>query len=245
MENRVEVSLVIPAYNEEQRLSATLDKIIDYLRAHQDGFEVIVVDDGSSDATSSIVREYMERYPQVSLLSNDKNTGKGFSVKKGVLASRGEYILFSDADLSTPIEEAEKLLRSLKDSCDVAFASRAMPDSQIIRREAWYRDAMGKIFGLLVRNIALPGVRDSQCGFKGFRREVIPALFNLQKLKGFAFDVEILFIARKLGLAMKEVAVRWIDSPKSKVNPMIDSCKMLGELCALRWNDFCGRYSAK
>lgn len=239
------ISIIIPAHNEEARLPKTLDKVLSYLDGKNYRYELIVVDDGSRDRTSAIVMERMRKNPSVQLLVNPKKSGKGLSVKRGMLAARGDYLVFSDADLSTPIEEVEKLLENLKGGCDVVFGSRAMSDSRVIVRETWYRDLMGKTFGFLVRSIALPGVMDSQCGFKGFRKEAAMDLFNLQVLNGFAFDVEILFIARKLGFLIKEVPVRWIDSPKSKLNPVVDSMKMLIELIKVRLNDLNGRYFKK
>jgi len=242
MENKPEISIIIPAYNEEARLPATLKKTLAYLESNKYNFELIVVDDGSKDRTPDIVKEYIKKKLCVKLLINPKQTGKGYSVKRGMLAAGGDYLFFSDADLSTPIEEIEKLLTRLRGGCDVAFSSRALSNSQVIVREAWYRDTMGKIFGFLVRRLALPGVRDSQCGFKGFRRDAAMKLFSLQRLDGFAFDVEILFIARKLGFRLEEIPVRWVDSPKSKVNPIIDSMKMLIELFRIRINDYKGVY---
>lgn len=245
MEDNLDISVVIPAYNEEKRLPATLEKIIRYLETSSHNFEIIVVDDGSSDNTRKIVTEYMNRCRGLVLLCNPKKNGKGSSVRAGILAAKGKYIFFSDADLSTPIEEIEKLLFYLRNGYQVVFGSRALSGSQIIIREAWYRDKMGKIFGFLMRHAVLPGIRDSQCGFKGFHKDIISSLFNIQRINGFAFDVEILFIARKLGLSMKEVPVRWLDSPKSKVNPILDSPKMLFDLIKIHWNNLNRKYSFK
>jgi len=238
------ISIVIPAYNEEKRLPMTLKLITEYLGQEKYVFEIIVVDDGSTDGTAEMVREYASGNNNfnIRLFQNAANRGKGFSVRSGVLVSHGDYIFFSDADLSTPIEEIEKLLLRLKDGCDVVFASRGMLSSKVIVREAWYRDKMGKIFGFLVRNLAVRGIRDSQCGFKGFRRETAMRLFGMQTIKGFAFDVEILFIAKKLKMRMAEIPVCWVDSPKSKVNPISDSLKMLFELFTICLNDKLGKY---
>lgn len=243
VEDNPDISIVIPAYNEEERIPLTLEKIIDYLDSHKYSFEIIVVNDGSRDNTVKVVKECMKSCAKLRLLHNLRKTGKGFSVKKGMFNSHGKYVFFSDADLSTPIEEIEKLLFFLKNNYDVVFGSRCARDSQVLVRATWYRDALGRVFGFLLRHIVLPWVKDSQCGFKGFRKDVISDLFNLQRLNGFAFDVEILFIARKLGLSTKEIGVRWINSPKSKLNPVIDSFKMLIELFKVRFNDLFGKYS--
>jgi dolichyl-phosphate beta-glucosyltransferase len=240
-----ELSVIIPAYNEELRLPSTLRKILNYLSSAGYDFELIVVDDGSSDGTVALVNRIAAEDGRVRLLSNNGRRGKGFSVRNGILSASGRYRVFSDADLSTPIEEVEKLIGRLKSGCDVVFGSRALSDSDVVVREAWYRDAMGKVFGFLVRSIALPGVSDSQCGFKGFSGNVASRLFALQRLTGFAFDVEILFIARKMGLSTEEVPVRWIDSPKSKVNPVLDSFKMLCELIKIRINNATGAYGKR
>jgi len=236
------VSIVIPSHNEEKRLPKTIERILEYLAEQKYSFEIIVVDDGSKDATVELVKDFISRGANIRLLENGTNRGKGFSVKSGVLIAQGEYVFFSDADLSTPIEEIEKLLLRLKEGCDVVFASRGMHNSAVIVREAWYRDTMGKVFGFLVRNLAVKGIRDSQCGFKGFRKSAALKIFPLQTIDGFAFDVEILFIARKLKMSMAEIPVRWIDSPKSKVNPVLDSLKMLIGLFKVRLNNILGKY---
>jgi dolichyl-phosphate beta-glucosyltransferase len=240
-----DISVIIPAYNEEKRLPATLDSILAYLGSSGYGYEVIVVDDGSNDNTTAIAWEAGRRDHRVTVIANTQAKGKGASVRVGMLKARGRYRFFSDADLSTPIEEMEALLGELKNGTEVAFGSRAISGSRVIVREVWYRDIMGKTFGFFVRSIALPGVMDSQCGFKGFTDKTASILFNLQRLNGFAFDVEVLFIARKFGLPMKEVPVRWIDSPRSKVNPIIDSFKMLVELFRIRLNDVGGKYKRR
>ena len=243
MENNPEISIVIPAYNEEKRLPSTLEKCFGFLLANRYSFEVIVVDDGSQDNTSPLVKKYQCRWPNLYLMHNDIKRGKGFSVRRGMLHANGKYIYFSDADLSTPIEELEKSIAYLRNGYDVVFGSRAMSASQVIVREAWYRDRMGKIFGFIVRNLALPGIRDSQCGFKGFQRNAAINIFRRQTVEGFAFDVEVLFIGRRLGLRMAEVPVSWKDSPQSKVNPIFDSFNMLIELIRIRMNNILGRYS--
>jgi len=242
MQSDLELSIVIPAYNEEHRLAATLEKIIAYLKPRDYKFELIVVDDGSVDATSEVIKKYALNCATLRSLRNPKRSGKGFSVRRGVLEAQGKYVFFSDADLSTPIEEIDNLLPFLKNQYSLVFASRALRSSKVIVREAWYRDTMGKIFGFLVRHTFLPGVSDSQCGFKGFRIDTAKNIFSRQKLDGFAFDVEVLFIAKRLNLPMKEVPVHWIDSAKSKVNPITDSCKMLLELSKIYLNKLYGKY---
>lgn len=236
------LSVVIPAYNEEQRILPTLEKINSYFRSKDYTFEMIVVDDGSTDKTSSLINNLSF---EVTLLRNEKNIGKGYSVKRGVSSAHGKYILFTDADLSTPIEETEKLICSLEEGADVAIGSRALPTSLIRIRQPWWREGMGKVFNLFVQGLVFKGVKDTQCGFKCFRREVARRLFYQQKIKGFSFDVEILFLAKNLGYKIKEIPVIWVNSKDSKVHPIIDATKMLFELFRIRLNYLRNWYEIK
>jgi dolichyl-phosphate beta-glucosyltransferase len=233
---------VIPAYNEEQRIGTTLQTILAYLRQQPYAAEIIVVDDGSDDATSEIVAPLCGQGLPLYLLHNGRNRGKGFSVQHGFLHARGKYLLFSDADLSTPIEEVEKLFAALREPYDIAIASRALPCSRIEIRQPWYRENMGRFFNTLVRTVAIPGVRDTQCGFKCFTREAALQICHRMTRERFGFDVEMLYLARKLGYHICEVPVLWRHSSHTRVHPLRDSVSMLQDLFHTRWNDLCGRY---
>lgn len=238
------LSIIIPAYNEERRIVSTLQKMMDYLSAKDFAWEIILVDDGSIDRTSEVARG-MIKDERLTVIKNPVNQGKGYSVKKGVLASNGEVILFSDADLSTDIEELDKMLLWINNGYDIVIGSRALPESIIAVHQPWYRQTMGKIFNLLVRTFILKGFKDTQCGFKCFKRKAAMKVFNLQKFTGFAFDVEILFAAKRLGLKIKELPVKWINSPESKVHLIKGSLYMLLELFKIRYYDWRGYYNYK
>lgn len=240
-----ELSIIIPAYNEAQRLKPSLERILDYLKdSGINDYEIIVVDDGSSDGTSESVGDMVSR-KDITIIKNDRNRGKGYSVRRGVMEARGDYILFSDADLSTPIEEYEKLRNALTDEAspaDIAIGSRALKGSDIIRHQPIYRELMGKIFNKMARVLTFKKIKDSQCGFKLFRREAAKKLFGLSRVDGFAFDAEIIFLAQKLGFIVKEIPVRWVNSPNSRVNPLKDSAKMFIEVVKIRLWWLEGRY---
>jgi dolichyl-phosphate beta-glucosyltransferase len=229
MERRFELSVVIPAYNESARIGSTLERVGEFLRSHFPASEVIVVDDGSTDVTAGVVEGFSAKHsppPDVRLLKNARNLGKGASVKRGMLSARGKYILFSDADLSTPIEELPKLVDDLETGFHIAIASRALPGSIIERRQHPVRQTMGKLFNLLVQTLLFRGIPDTQCGFKAFVGEVAHELVRSQKLSGFAFDVELLMLARKKGYRIAQVPVRWRNSPSSRVRLFGDSARM-------------------
>jgi dolichyl-phosphate beta-glucosyltransferase len=236
------LSVVIPAYNEELRLDKTLRGIHTYLQRQPYAAEIIVVDDGSQDRTVSIVRAYDGWSPPVSVLHNGRNRGKGFSVRRGFLHARGDYLLFSDADLSTPIEEVEKLFAALREPCDIAIGSRALLGSRVEVHQPWYREHMGQLFNAFVRALAVPGIRDTQCGFKCFRREAALAICRRMAVERFGFDVEMLYLARRLGYRVREVPVVWRNSPQTRVRVGRDSVSMLGDLLRIRWNDLRARY---
>ena len=236
------LSVVVPAYDEEARIGRSLRLIRTYLEGHEPAFEVIVVDDGSSDGTLAAAGEAVGDDPRVRMIRLGRNRGKGAAVRAGVLQAKGDRILFSDADLSTPIEEIRVLSAALDAGIDVAFGSRAIRGSDVVVRQPFYRQTMGKAFNLFVRVLALPGVRDSQCGFKLFRREAAQEIFRRQRLDRFAFDVEVLFLARRLGFRLAEVPVRWINSPDSRVHPVRDSSRMALDLLRLRWRAWTGGY---
>ncbi len=239
----IDLSVVIPAYNESARISKTLQKIGDYLDGRPGRFEVIVADDGSRDGTAEAAAAARPDDPRLRVLALGRNQGKGAAVRAGVQAARGRRVLFSDADLSTPIEDLEVLERALDDGAAVAIGSRALRDSRVMVHQPWHRKTMGKVFNLLVQVLALPGIHDSQCGFKLFRHAEAQRLFGAQRLPGFSFDVEILFLARKFGFRVAEVPVSWYDSPSSRVHPVLDSARMLRDLFRIRWDWLRGRYA--
>lgn len=252
--NRPLVSVVIPAYNEARRLPQTLQRVDDYFSHQNYPVEIIVVDDGSTDETRSVVRAFGTSHPRVQLIEND-HRGKGYTVRTGMLAARGHIVLFSDADLSTPIEDIEKLLPWFERGYDIVIGSREGAGAQRIQ-EPFYRHLMGRVFNLVVRTLTVRGIEDTQCGFKAFRDEVAQDVFNRVLLYGknakpvangmvTAFDVEVLFIGSKLGYRIKEVPVQWRYGTETKVNPLKDSWRNLRDVLLVRWNELRGRYSTK
>ena len=237
------LSIIIPAFNEERRLPKTLDRVVAYLQTNPDRAEVIVVDDGSTDATARIVREYSQKYPALRLVSNGGNRGKGFSVRHGMLEACGDIALFSDADLSTPIEEAGKLLAAVRDQgYDAAIGSRAVDRSLIEVHQSPIREQAGICFNRMVRWIMGIDFSDTQCGFKAFRRERSRIIFEQQRVERFGFDPEVLFLAKRNGLRVAEVPVRWSHDSATKVNVLSDGVRMLFELLLVRWNAIRGLY---
>jgi dolichyl-phosphate beta-glucosyltransferase len=236
-------SVIIPAYNEEKRIGKTLERVLEYLAAAGADFEVIVADDGSRDATARVVGEIAARDARVRLVQLRENQGKGEAVKRGVLASRGDWVLFSDADLSTPIEEVEKLVAKADEGFPVTIGSRTIRGANVEVHQPWYRELMGKTFNAFVRMIALGGFVDTQCGFKCFRGDAARMIFERTRIKRFAFDVETLVIARRLALPIAEVPIRWLNEPHSRVAIFRDSLRMLLDLFRIRWYALSGRYN--
>jgi len=228
-----EISIIIPAFNEALRLPATLDRVESFLKTYGLTAEVIVVDDGSRDATAEVVRQRAAAWPQLKLVESARNAGKGAAVQLGMAQARGRYRIFSDADLSVPIDDLEKLLRPLRGGAGVAIASRALKDSQVELHQPWYRETMGKIFNRLVWVFVLSGVHDTQCGFKAFTAEVADRVFPALQTRGFGFDVEVLYRAQRAGYRIAEVPTRWINSPQSRVHPIRHSTIMFLELLAI------------
>ncbi|MGB7727766.1 MAG: dolichyl-phosphate beta-glucosyltransferase [Candidatus Acidiferrum sp.] len=236
-----ELSIIIPSFNEVQRLPASLEKIADYIRNKRPNTEVLVVDDGSTDRTAAVAESWRDRIPGLRVISNGSNRGKGFSVRHGSLEAQGDLMLFTDADLSAPIEEAEKLFAALQ-SCDVAIGSRAMDRKLIEVHESLFREFAGIVFNRIVRVILWLPFVDTQCGFKAFRRERCRIIFEQQTIERFGFDPELLYLARHHGLSIKEVPVRWAHSPATKVSMMRDSVQMFADVFIIRWNAIRGRY---
>ncbi len=240
------ISVVIPAFNEEARLGSTLEKILAYLDGRRLAAEIVLVDDGSGDATFEVARNFCDAHrlaDRMHILRSEPNQGKGFSIRRGMRAVRGELALMTDADLSTPIEELEKLEQEvITGACDIAFGSRDIAGSVVAIHQSWFRENSGKIFNRFVRLITGLPFRDTQCGFKLFKMSSCRSLFDKQKVLGFGFDVELLYVARKWGLSMKEVPVVWRHAPGSKVRFATDAPRMFLDLFRIRWNDWRGCY---
>ncbi len=228
------LSVVIPGFNEEKRLAPTLAQIVAYLQKQKYTSEIIVVDDGSRDRTTEVAEEKLAGFPH-RILKQNLNQGKGAAVKRGMLEAEGDYLLFTDADLSTPIEEAELLMAHLEKGFDIAIGSRALPQSHVQIHQNILRETMGKIFNRIARLTSFKRIQDSQCGFKCFRREAARSLFQAQKLKGFSFDAEVLYLAQKRGYRIAEVPVTWRNSPQSRVHILKDSLRMLWDVIRIPW----------
>lgn len=237
------LSVVIPAYNEALRVGSTLEKARQYIQTRNYPAELIVVDDGSSDSTPAILEEARHQIPAMRVLRNEPNRGKGYSVRRGVLEARGELVLFTDADLSAPIEEANKLITALETQrADAAIGSRALERRLIGIRQPFYRDLSGRVFNLFVRLFTGLALHDTQCGLKLFRSSTTRRAFELQRVEGFGFDPELLFLIQRLGGKVVEVPVRWNDNPATKVHFLRDSTRMFLDLLLLRWRVLAGKY---
>jgi dolichyl-phosphate beta-glucosyltransferase len=229
------LSIIVPAYNEEQRLPATLVRMREYLDGREEPYELFVVDDGSSDSTLTTARTIAGDWPQMHVLTLAENTGKGAAVRLGMLAANGEHRIFSDADLSTPIEEMERLRERLHGQCAVAIASRALPGSQIDVHQPGRREVMGRTYNRMLQVAALKGLHDTQCGFKAFTAEAAIACFEPLRTLRFGFDAEVLLRARRLGWTVAEVPVRWEHKEDSRVSAVRDSVGTLYDLLRLRF----------
>lgn len=237
------LSIVIPAYNEALRIGSALEKIRHYVESKTFPVELIVVDDGSTDSTADLLAEAAARYPALRILRNDRNRGKGFTVRRGVLEAQGKFVLFTDADLSAPVEEADKLLAALESpGADAAVGSRALNRELIGVHQPWLREFAGRCFNLLVRLFTGLKIRDTQCGLKLFRRASTRRAFELQRVEGFGFDPELLFLIERLGGRVVEVPVRWNDNPATKVHFLRDAARMFLDLVVLRWRAITGKY---
>jgi dolichyl-phosphate beta-glucosyltransferase len=243
-----ELSIIIPAYNEGKRLGRALSRIREYFATQPGGvakIEIVVVDDGSTDDTARIAQDFAREVPSLRLVSNGQNRGKGYSVRHGMLEARGRIAVFTDADLSSPIEESEKLLSAIRAGNDVAIGSRALDRSLISARQSRFREIAGIIFNGFVRIFTGLPIHDTQCGFKAFVRDRCHTIFEQQRIERFGFDPEILFLARRHGLRTAEVPVRWAHDPGTKVHMLRDSLLMFGDLVYIRWNWMLGRYPRK
>jgi glycosyltransferase involved in cell wall biosynthesis len=249
MSERVpELSIIIPAYNEQSRLARTLMRIRDFFGSQQMGLgevEILVVDDGSTDDTAQITGEWTRKMPSLRLVSNGRNRGKGFSVRHGMLEARGRIALFTDADLSSPIEESQKLLAAIEAGNDGAIGSRALDRSLISVHQSRLRELAGITFNGFVRLLTGLTFLDTQCGFKAFLREPSRIVFEQQRIERFGFDPEILFLAKRHGLRIVEVPVRWAHDPATKVSVFRDSLRMFTDLLLIRWNSLVGRQFAR
>jgi len=234
------LTIVLPAYNESERLPESLPKIIKFVERQDYSIEVLIVDDGSVDKTVEVVREFQKEASCISLLQVPHG-GKGHAVKAGMLQAKGEYLFLCDADLSMPIEEVNKFLPPVLDKYDVAIASREIEGSQR-HDEPAYRHLMGRVFNLIVRVLAVRGLHDTQAGFKCFRREVARQIFPHQTINGWGFDVEILFIAQSHGFQIIEVPINWYYRSESKIKPLQDTYNMLREILKVRFNAWRGYY---
>ena len=226
--------MVVPAYNEEVRLPRTLERLDEYYRTQPYPWDVTVVSDGSTDETESIVEAFAKTHPHFKLVASRPNRGKGYVVRDGILESKGDLVLFCDADLATPQEETEKLLKHMQDGADVAIGSRPLAESSLEKRQPLYREFLGRAFNKAVQLLAIRGIDDTQCGFKMFTRKVADDVFRRCTLDGFSFDFEALMIARDLGYRIDEVPIRWSHQEGSKVVLMRDGPRMLGDLVKLR-----------
>ncbi len=238
------ISIIIPAYNEEKRLPRTLEQIASYLDCTEWQFtEILVVDDGSADGTVAVAERFAQTRNDVRVLRNPGNRGKGYSVRHGMLEARAEWALFSDADLSAPIEELDKLWMAIaKEPAEVAIGSRALNRKLIGVHQSAFREYGGRAFNLILRLITGLPFWDTQCGFKLFRGDVAREVFRRQRAEGFGFDAEILFVARRLGYRILEIPVRWNHVEGTKMRLFNDTLRMVLDLVTIRWNQLCGRY---
>ncbi len=238
------ISVVVPAFNEQDRIAESLSSIHRYLSCRSETFELLVVDDGSTDSTCEVVESFAAEHPHSTLIRTSPNRGKGHAVRIGVLRARGSFILFSDADLATPIEELESLLSAVHTGRAVAIGSRAARGAVLAVRQPWYRELAGRSLNQLVRRLAVPAVRDTQCGFKLFRRDAAHDLFGRSVEDGFGFDVEVLHLATRRGYSVAEVPVAWRHREGSKVRIVRDSMRMLGTLRRIVCRDLRGETKA-
>jgi dolichyl-phosphate beta-glucosyltransferase len=239
------VSIVIPAFNESGRILATLEAVVGCIRAHAWRAEVVVVNDGSTDRTAEVVRSFQAQAPEVKLIENPGNRGKGYSVRAGMLRATTDVVMFTDADLSAPIEEADRLFAAIAGGADIAIGSRWLESGRQTHRQPLYRQFFGRCFNGVTRFVMGLPFADTQCGFKAFTREAAQTVFQLQTIERWGFDPEILFIALKRGYRVVEVPVSWAHDSRSRMSYLRDGMKMLEEIAIIRWNALTGHYSKK
>ena len=235
-------SIIIPAYNESSRLGKTLDRVLAYVSVQPWDAEIIVVNDGSHDRTPDLVREYAAHHRNLLLVENPGNRGKGYSVRNGMLNATGKILLFSDADLSAPIEEAPKLFAAIESGADIAIGSRWLQPELQTHRQSVLRQFYGRLFNLALRILLGLNFKDTQCGFKVFTLESAQKIFPQQKIERWGFDPELLFLARKHRLKVVEVGVAWAHDEGTRINPLRDGMRMFGEVLRIRWNAWSGKY---
>lgn len=241
MNDRIGLSVVIPVFNEEKRLPANLDKIIDFLKKKKIGSEIILVDDGSSDRTWTVLESYRKKHRNIRLFKHSKNLGKGAAVKTGMMAAGGNLVLMTDCDLSTPIGELDTLTQHIE-KFDIVIGSRRLKKKKLGRMPARYRTFLGDIYYEMLRLILLPSVKDTNCGFKLFSKKIILPVFERQRINRWGYDAEILYIANKMGFSIKEMPVKWTHYAGSKVQVFDAVVKTLGELMQIKLNSLRGRY---
>lgn len=236
-------SIVIPAYNESARIESAMREVVNCVRERGWDAEIIVVNDGSTDTTARQVLDFALSAPEVRLIENPGNRGKGFSVRNGLLRAQGEIVMFTDADLSAPIAEAELLFAAIRGGADIAIGSRWLERSRQTHRQPLYRQLFGRCFNLLTRTVMGLNFADTQCGFKAFTREAAQTVFQLQTIERWGFDPEILFIATKRHLRVQEVSVTWGHDERTRMSYLRDGMQMLREMATIRWNALRGRYN--
>ncbi|HKN37114.1 MAG TPA: dolichyl-phosphate beta-glucosyltransferase [Terriglobales bacterium] len=241
----MQYSIVIPAYNESRRIVPTLNKVLTYLAEQGWDAELIVVNDGSRDDTAGIVRRFVEKNSMMKLVENPGNRGKGYSVRAGMLNAGGDVVLFSDADLSSPIEEAAKLFQAIANGADVAIGSRWMKTELQTERQPLYRQLFGRLFNVMLRVVLGLKYKDTQCGFKAFTSRAARAVFPLQTIERWSFDPELIFLAQKQGFKVVEVPVQWAHDEKTTISPLRDGTRMFFEVLKIRWNAMTGKYAPR
>lgn len=237
-----ELSIVIPAYNESARIESALERVTCCVAEQGWNAEILVVDDGSSDETAQIVQRWMQTHPRLHLIQNPGNRGKGYSVRNGLLQAAGDIVMFTDADLSAPMEEAERLIAAIREGADVAIGSRWLDRARQTIHQPLYRQFFGRCFNWITRTVMGLPFKDTQCGFKAFKRSAAQVIFRLQTIERWGFDPEILFIARKLGYQIREVPVTWGHDERSRISYLKDGMKMLQDMAHIRSNSLAGRY---